>query len=340
MAKSRAAKISLALAIVAALAALGIHFGPRILYAQFGYLALGAKTSKVPAEQIALIRKATDGLKARVAWSSSRTGNHEIYLMDLPSLEVRQLTDNGFVDFFPRFSPDGKQIVFARSQEPWVSERYYDPWDVYTMDLATGQERLAARNANFPVWAGERAIVFIRGRVVMMKNLRTGRERVLLDGSQEPVDAAISTPELSPADPNLLAFTARGRMNGVYVADLKIGRFSKIGKGCELTWFADGRRLAWIDGGGKGKTQVVASPLSPVKRSRLIDLPGEYSHEYFPRFSRDGRWLVWAASAKGHEHDIADYEIFLWQVGSPPEQALRLTFNAANDRWPDIFIDK
>ena len=45
------------------------------------------------------------------------------------------------------------------------------------------------------------------------------------------------------------------------------------------------------------------------------------------------------ASAKGHEHDIADYEIFLWQVGTPWESAMRLSRNPANDRWP-IFLSR
>jgi hypothetical protein len=44
-----------------------------------------------------------------------------------------------------------------------------------------------------------------------------------------------------------------------------------------------------------------------------MDLPGAYSHEYFPKLSNDGRWLVWGAAAEGHEHDRADYEIFVWE---------------------------
>ena len=39
-----------------------------------------------------------------------------------------------------------------------------------------------------------------------------------------------------------------------------------------------------------------------------------------------------------HDHDTADYEIYLWEVGTPTEKAVRLTYNSGNDRWPDIFI--
>ena len=47
---------------------------------------------------------------------------------------------------------------------------------------------------------------------------------------------------------------------------------------------------------------------------------------------------MWAATQRGHDHDIADYEIYLWEVGAPAESAARLTFHSGNDRWPDIFI--
>jgi hypothetical protein len=48
--------------------------------------------------------------------------------------------------------------------------------------------------------------------------------------------------------------------------------------------------------------------------------------------------LVWGITQRGHDHDIADYEIYLWEVGTSPEKAVRLTHNSGNDRWPDIFI--
>jgi hypothetical protein len=48
--------------------------------------------------------------------------------------------------------------------------------------------------------------------------------------------------------------------------------------------------------------------------------------------------MVWGVTQRGHDHDIADYEIYLWRVGDKPEGAVRLTYHSGNDRWPDIFI--
>ena len=75
-----------------------------------------------------------------------------------------------------------------------------------------------------------------------------------------------------------------------------------------------------------------------LETKTLLDLEGDYSHEYFPKDSNDGKYMVLAASAGGHEHDTADYEIFLWQVGSNPNYATRITFHSGNDNWPDVYI--
>jgi hypothetical protein len=71
-----------------------------------------------------------------------------------------------------------------------------------------------------------------------------------------------------------------------------------------------------------------------------MDLPGRRSHEYFPRLSPDGKWLVWGATDKGHDHDLFDYELYIWKIGEPVESATRITYHTGNDRWPDIWLGK
>jgi uncharacterized membrane protein YbhN (UPF0104 family) len=319
--------------------ALGLHFGPRLFYAHFGGLVLEAVAGGLDQGQKQLIRQRTAGLKAKVVWSSSRSGSHELYLLTLPGLKLYRLTNNDRVDYYGRFSPDGKKIVFARSHKPWVSERNEIPWDAYILDLDSRRERLAANNANYPQWAGPGKISFMRGSKVMLKDLATGRETLLYDAAQPPVRGVPQTPELSP-DGGILAFTARGKQRGTMLYDLSKRELRRVAGGCEITWFPDGKSVLWVANGGRGGNRILASALDPVKPRVFMDLPGAYSHEYFPRLSPDGRWLVWGAAAEGHEHDIADYEIFLWRVGAPWESAVRLSQNKANDRWPDIFIEK
>ncbi len=44
------------------------------------------------------------------------------------------------------------------------------------------------------------------------------------------------------------------------------------------------------------------------------------------------------ATDKGHDHDIYDYELYIWKIGSPVNEVTRITYHTGNDRWPDIWL--
>ena len=289
-------------------------------------------------EAVAALAPRLDGL---VAWSSNRSGDHELYLLDLRAGVVRRLTRDPHVDFFARFSPDGRQVVFLRSQREWVSFRDPTAWDVYLVGVDGAGERRLARGGYYPTWAPDgRAIVFLRGTRVVRLDLASGQETLVLDAeTAEGIQGGIETPELSP-DGRRLALTVRSaRYDGVAVLDLPAGPLQRLspGQACQLTWTPAGG-LVWVEPGGRGGTQLMMAASPAGARQVLMDLPEPYSHEYFPRLSRDGRWLIWGASAAGHEHDRADYELFVWEPGTPPERALRLTYHPGNDQWPDLHV--
>ena len=115
--------------------------------------------------------------------------------------------------------------------------------------------------------------------------------------------------------------------------------YRKIGGGCQLFWSPDGTFLYYVDGPGHKENALWKIDPASGARTLWFDQPGEWSHEYFPKLSNDGKWLVFGAAARGHEHDTADYEVFLWQVGSEPKsEAIRLTWHTGNDCWPDIWV--
>jgi Tol biopolymer transport system component len=335
------------LALLFAMIFLGVAaawFGPRILSIKAGALMLRPTEGTLEPAMKQAVLQATGSMQARVVWSSSRSGNHEIYLMTLPDLSIYRLTNNDRVDYFPRFSPDGNQIVLARSQRPWVSERELEPWDVFLLSLVDGKERLLAQDANFPQWVDKGHVSFVRkGRAVVVIDVDNGHERVVYPPPGQPGEwTELSNAELSPRDPHRLVLTGRGGVEGVFLLDLQQKTQQLFGHGgtCEITWAPDASYVLWMQNQGEGGGRIMRSPLRPDQEEVFMDMPGEFSHEYFPRLSRDGRWLVFGASSGGHEHDLADYEIFLWQIGRPWSEAVRLTANPGNDRWPDIFIQK
>jgi Tol biopolymer transport system component len=299
-------------------------------------------------EAVRVLGARLDGL---LVWSSNRSGNHELYLLDLRTQSIRQLTHTPSVDFFSRFSPDGRQILFSRSQRAWVSFRDPTAWDVFLMNVDGTHERRIVRGGYHPTWAPDgKAVIFERQRRFLRYDLATGQESVLLDGPLEfPGVEYLGDVEMGP-DGRRLAFVLRGRFAGAHgltgaysgavVFDLETRRLASLTQeqACQTTWAPDGQRLLWMEPGGNGGTRVMTGRPDGSGREVFVDLPGAYSHEYFPRLASDGRWLVWGASARGHEHDRADYEIFVWEAGTGIEQAVRLTHHEGNDQWPDLWV--
>lgn len=75
----------------------------------------------------------------RVAFSGLKNGQGDIYLYDLSSKTVSQLTNDSYSDYHPNFSRDGKQIVFSTDRISLESgyEGVDIPLGLATIDLAT-----------------------------------------------------------------------------------------------------------------------------------------------------------------------------------------------------------
>lgn len=273
-----------------------------------------------------------------VVWSSNRAGNHDIWKLDLKTGKLQQLTRDPHVDYFPRVSPDGKRIVFARSRETWVPQRNETPWDAWVLDLATGRATNVAEFANAPTWLGDDTICFQRrGTQIVSRVLGSGAEQVLFESGRGglPGGALLETPSYRAAT-HQLATTIRGSLRTTALVDEQ-QRVTRVDNGCQIHWTPDGSKLLGVNRGRMHTGFWLVDPQS-MKPTLLFDAPADWSHEYFPKLSPDGQVLVFGASTGKHEHDSADYEIFLWKVGSPMESAVRLTYHTGNDCWPDVFL--
>jgi dipeptidyl aminopeptidase/acylaminoacyl peptidase len=306
-------------------------------------------------------KKALDSFKnklqGKVVWSSSRANSkHDIWLMNADGTGITQLTKSNNVDWYPRISPDGSKVLFVRSKSGWVPEsdaEQHDKWDLWIINIDGTNEKKAAEDACWGTWrpSGD-SIVFARGPLVVVKSLVDDGEKNIFDSEQSIKKGTYSQqPQLSPSGKKI-AITIRGskRETGIWNLDQKI--WYSTGKGCQIDWYPDETRVIRMnEGQGNGGTEVLSirvdqngrpidkiSDLRLSKEIRLMDLPGRRSHEYFPKLDNSGKWLVWCATQYGHEHDLYDYELFIWNISQNKEKDwVRLTFHTGNDRWPDIF---
>lgn len=67
-----------------------------------------------------------------IVFNASGKGNRDLYLLDLQSGKVERLMETEACEIQPRFSPDGKQIVYA-ARQPGEDEKA--PWHLYLLDL-------------------------------------------------------------------------------------------------------------------------------------------------------------------------------------------------------------
>ena len=287
----------------------------------------------------------------KIVWSSSRLGNHDLFVMNTDGSNVHAITKGDAVDWFSRFSPDGSRVLFTRSRKGWVYERDANAdgkWDIFTVTPDGKDETKVVDNASWGGWISGDEIVYVRSTAVYRRALAGGEETLLVDSTKAPAldGALLQQPELSK-DGAYLAITLRGSKRETGIWDLKQKSWTRTGEGCQINWTPAGDEIYWVHPTGNGGSRVLHLPVAGGKPTKsdsdldaitMIDIPGRRSHEYFPQLSADGKWLVWAATQRGHDHDIADYEIYLWEVGTGAETAVRLTFHSGNDRWPDIFL--
>ena len=298
-----------------------------------------------------LSKEQVDGLNGFVVFSSNRDGNHDIFKLNLSDFELIKLTTHANTETYPRISPDGEKMIFARSHEEWVSQRNTVAWDVFMLDLTTKEETKVGINGTAPQWLNDNEITYLQNTNKVVKvNVNNLESNVIYEtgiGNSMPIGAAIQNPEYSPVRDQLV-FTGRqsqiGTSTGHWGTAITIGESHKgVFNGCELAWNYSADKLFQVTTGGRQNgLQIVRVDPDTLESSLLIDLEGEFNHEYWPKDSNNGEYMVFGASRspKEHEHDVADYEIFLWQVGSDSSKATRLTFHTGNDNWPDIFIKK
>ncbi len=299
------------------------------------------KTISIPSTAERTTNPVFDNLHGFVIWSSNRFGNHDLVMLTLPELELTRLTTDPHTEYFPRISPNGGKVLFCRSQEPWVSQRNKFAWDTWLLDLKTGTTRLLAENANTPTWSadGEKVYFVRQANQFVEYTLANQKEIVVFEtGEKHSLNASIQleTPAWSDTK-QALAVTLRGGARGTFIIN-KDKSLQQVGRGCQLNWSPDSSFLYLVDHQKAGGNAFFRVNPETLEKKLWFDAPGAFSHEYFPKISNTGDMLVFGASTGGHEHDRADYEIFLWPIGSPMENIARLSFHTGNDNWPDIYL--
>ncbi len=158
----------------------------------------------------------------KIAFSSSKGGNPEIFTMNIRGREAEKITRSFGIDVSPVFSPDGSQIAF-------VSDRGGSP-QIYRMDAdGEGVKRLTFQGSynTSPAWSPD-------GKWIAYVGRKNGKNQIFMiqsdsaDMRQLTVEGNNEGPTFSP-DGMFIAFDSDREGNkGIYVMNLHNERMKRI----------------------------------------------------------------------------------------------------------------
>ena len=184
-------------------------------------------------------RPSPDG--TRIAFDSDRDGERAVYIADADGRQVRRVSGDGFAAI-PSWSPDGATLAFVRAEpdRPKV-------WNLWTMDLASGESRRMTSYRVGQPWGGSwfpdaRHIAYSHEQTLIVLDTATGRRQ----SYASPITGRLlRTPAVSPDGKRVMFQVYR---DGAWLLDLPSGAMRKIlsdPSAEEYTWSPDGRRVAY-----------------------------------------------------------------------------------------------
>jgi Tol biopolymer transport system component len=240
----------------------------------------------------------------RVVFSSNRSGNLDLWSIDLGTEQMRQLTDDAAQDWDPGFAPDGKQLVWSSNRgghlEIWIADADGSGARQLTQDGVDAENPTVTRDGSWVVyWSANPE--------------KIGVWKIRTDGSEATrlATGAYVQPEVSP-DGRYAAFISLeldNLRNLIHVVDveraemvpfeievrtpLRAGGNMIFGR---VRWLPDGSGLAYVGIDDENRSGIFAQDFAPGQdtsstRRKLAGFSPDYKTESFG-ISPDGREIV------------------------------------------------
>jgi Tol biopolymer transport system component len=240
----------------------------------------------------------------------------------------RRLTDDPGTDILPRFTHDGRRVIFSSDR----SGRF-QLWEV----PVEGGPARRIRTNGASEWQSDpspddRRIAFLsdlEGPVSLyILDRTTGATRLLLRHGRR---TDLGNPSWSP-DGSRIVFSSNKGIGGhhVYVVDVATGREERasgyLSGACEPRFSRDGRRVAYVDRSQvrRNRSRIVERDLVSGDEKVLVDWP---ALNYDPVYSPDGKEIAFASTVAG--------ENAVYRLRLSDGKSWRVTVGAGASRHPD-----
>jgi TolB protein len=184
-------------------------------------------------------------LSGSIAFAAGKLSDYDIFLLDLGSNKLNQLTSGSYWNDYPRFSPDGKRIAFVSNrsgqEEIWLMNR----------DGSESRSLTASvKWANFPCWSPTgKEIAFVSNEYFQLDifalDLETGATRRLT--TSKGIDMY---PDWSPDGQSIAFASERGVNQDIYLLNLQTKEEKRItshpAPDFSPAFSPDGKQIAFV----------------------------------------------------------------------------------------------
>jgi TolB protein len=169
----------------------------------------GVAVTQLTADPAADIQPAFSPDGQRVAFTSNRSGNWDLWVIDLQVGRPVQITDTLSDEIHPTWSPDGKRLVYSRLAP------YGGQWELWVSDAKSGGRDFFVGFGLFPEWSpNSDTILYQRARERGSHRFSIWTLELINGEPQFPVEVAAGTPDqafIQPTwsvDGSLIVFTS------------------------------------------------------------------------------------------------------------------------------------
>jgi Tol biopolymer transport system component len=250
-----------------------------------------------------------------VAFSSNRSGNVDLWVVDRATGELRQITDDPADDWDPAFSPDGRQILWSSNRdgamEIWIASADGGGARQVSDDEVDAENPTMTADGQWIVYASSH-------------DEKLGIWKIRPDGTdaERLLAGSVLLPDVSPDGRHALFVRYLQMEYVIEVLDVATGELVDFRIATEPTqrhlnvvlgrarWTPDGRAIVFVGQDREGRTGVYVQDFVPGEDTRatrrpLVGFTGDFVPESLG-ISPDGERLVVSAMVENRSLELAD----------------------------------